>query len=323
MTVIELAEKFKTALLRREAKAVTEILQAYRQILSNLSPQIANLEKYLVDNPKISVTDIFTLRRFKELEKQIEAEIKNFAQVANKRVSEFQRINAATAINNATEFLRSASSFTALPKSAIEQFVGMTLDGSPLRKAFENLAPHAVESVRNKILEGVALGYNPKKTASQIRQSLGGNAARALTITRTSTLNAYREATRETYKRNSRIVKGWIWYASLTGRTCVICWSMHGEVFDNNTPMETHPNCRCTMLPYLSEKSLIESGENEFKNLAEKEQREILGKSAFETYQKGEVKLADFVGVRRDEKFGVTRYRKSLDTLHLNRSGYR
>jgi SPP1 gp7 family putative phage head morphogenesis protein len=315
MTVIELAEKFKKSLLNREAKSVAEILKAYRQILRNLEPQIANLEKHLADNPRISVTDLFTLDRFKKLEKQIEVEINNFAHVANKQVSEFQRINAEIAVRNVQEFLRESSSFTALPKGAIENFVGMSLEGSPLRKAFERLAPHAIESVRNKILEGIALGYNPRKTASQIRQSFGSNAARALTVTRTATLNAYREATRETYKRNSRIVKGWIWYASLSRRTCVVCWSMHGTKHSVEQTLDSHPNCRCTMLPYLNENSVITTGEDEFRKFSAKDQREILGNAAFEKFEKDKIKLADFVGVRNNEKFGKSLYRKPLKEI--------
>lgn len=312
MTIIESAEKFKEALAKRETRAVREILAAYGEILKNLEPQIKKLEKELENNPDVSMTDVFTLERLKNLEKQIEIEIEKFANQAAETVAANQRINAVRAVSDASEML--GASFVSLPKSAIETFVGMSADGSSLTAAFKNLAPHAVQSVRNKILEGIALGYNLRKTASRIRQAFGRNAARALTITRTATMTAYREATRETYKKNSRIVQGWIWYAGLGTRTCVVCWAMHGTVHSNDEAMGSHPNCRCTMLPYLAEKSLIETGEEQFEKLSKEEQVEILGKDAYEKYKEGNIELSDFVGVKKD-KFDKLRYKKPLSEI--------
>lgn len=136
--------------------------------------------------------------------------------------------------------------------------------------------------------------------------------ARAATIARTEQMRAYREAARETYKANSKIVAGWVWHAQLSPRTCVLCWAMHGTFHSNDEPVATHPACRCVMLPNLG-KQVFESGADEFKKLSAADQRQILGAAAFEKYREGEIELKDLVGEREDARFGKTRYRISLN----------
>ncbi|MFV0387934.1 MAG: minor capsid protein [Pyrinomonadaceae bacterium] len=316
MTIIEIAEKFKKALLARETVTVIEILSAYAEILKSLNPLIDALVSE-VESGKISISKLYQLERYKILEQQIKKEIDLFALKAAEITTNAQAINASAALEQTAEMLNSP--FTGFAKGAVENFVGNTVAGSPLVDVFKNLAPDAIDGVRRVLLEGVSLGYNPRKTASILRREFGINAARAATIARTETLRAYREATRDSFKKQSKLVKGWVWYATLSGkskgRTCAVCWAMHGQIFDNDTPMGTHPNCRCTMLPYRGEQDAIKSGVDKFGELTEDEQRNVLGKRAFEEYKQGKVELSDFVNKNKSDKWGITRSRRPLKDI--------
>ncbi len=61
-----------------------------------------------------------------------------------------------------------------------------------------------------------------------IRGRLGGNLVRALRISRTEMLRAYREATRRNYQANGDIVAGWRWLCAKQARTCAACLAMDG-----------------------------------------------------------------------------------------------
>jgi SPP1 gp7 family putative phage head morphogenesis protein len=90
------------------------------------------------------------------------------------------------------------------------------------------------------------MGNNPRTIAPMIRDALGIQLNRALTISRTEVMRAQRIATAESYKANADVIKGWRWQAALTGNTCPVCLSLHGSEHPVTETMSSHPNCRCT-----------------------------------------------------------------------------
>jgi SPP1 gp7 family putative phage head morphogenesis protein len=47
-------------------------------------------------------------------------------------------------------------------------------------------------------------------------------------------------------------VERWRWNATLDSRTCGVCWTLHGQIFELTQPMIRHPNCRCVAAPVSS-----------------------------------------------------------------------
>ncbi|HEX5083570.1 MAG TPA: minor capsid protein, partial [Blastocatellia bacterium] len=95
----------------------------------------------------------------------------------------------------------------------------------------------------------MALGRNPRAIARQIREGLGGNMVRALTIARTETLRVYRQASLQNYQANSDIVAGYYWRSSRSRRSCGACIALDGTFHPLDRPMRAHVRCRCTMIP--------------------------------------------------------------------------
>ncbi|MEL7645414.1 MAG: phage minor head protein [Anaerolineaceae bacterium] len=98
-------------------------------------------------------------------------------------------------------------------------------------------------------MQGIVLGYNPRKIAPMIRDALGIQLNRALTISRTEAMRAQRAAATESFKVNADVLKGWRWQVAMSGNTCPVCISMHGSIHPVEERMESHPNCRCSPVP--------------------------------------------------------------------------
>lgn len=197
---------------------------------------------------------------------------------------------------------------------AAKALIGNTAGNAPLKTLLSNLTAPVVELVKNALLDGIATGAGAGEIARNFNTALGTGAARSLTIARTETNAAYRQAAVSHFKANKDLVKGYIWLSALDLRTCLICWSRHGKTYSLNRKPATHPNCRCTMLAHISEiQSQVETGAEKFKTLTEQQQLAILGAKRFELYERG-LQLADFVGEKRTP-YGKSPYLKPLADL--------
>jgi hypothetical protein len=226
--------------------------------------------------------------------------------------------------------------FDNLPKSTITSLVGGFTKGSPLFDLLSQNGVDTVKGVKSALLLGIATGEPIKRVARGVELALGGSLSRALTISRTETFRAMREATRLTYDANSDIVDRWEWRCARTAETCAVCWAMDGQVFDVDTSMAAHVNCRCVMVPKtktweeLGFKGLGETaspllpGQDAFDNLSEADQLRILGPSKYEAFTSGKLDLSDLVGYRKDPDWGGNVYERGLgDALEASGPGLR
>ena len=159
-----------------------------------------------------------------------------------------------------------------------------------------------------------------------ILDGAGERTARA--AVRTIIMGVSNEARKRTYEKNSDVVKGVEWIATLDTATCFECanldgkaWTLDGEPIDGNgldyqTP-PVHINCRCTLAPVI--KSWEELGldlpemdestrssmdgqvpesktfENWFAELSKKRQEEYLGKGRWELFKGGKISFGDMI----------------------------
>lgn len=220
--------------------------------------------------------------------------------------------------------------FASVDHGAVEQAVAFS-HGGPVRELLVGLAGEAAEEVAQEMTSAIARGQNPLVTASRVRSKLAAPLYRAQTITRTETLRAYREATREAYQQ-SNLVSSWVWIAACDSRTCGACWALHGKEFPTGEKMGTHPRCRCTMAPNtrsweeltglrqpgVQETNLaanITSGPELFDALPDSQKLAILGPSKFAAYKDGAIKLEDLVHVEDNAIWGTTRREASLRSI--------
>lgn len=185
---------------------------------------------------------------------------------------------------------------------------------SPLAELLGRANMAGLAKARSALFTGVALGSNPLKIAPKLRQALDIPRWRAETIATTEVLRTYRGSTRERMRQQG--FDQWRWISAHDGRTCAMCWAMHGTLHPISESLGSHPRCRCSQSPVPSDGGLdVTSGEDEFADLSEREQRNILGDAKFKAYDSGAVTLSDLVAVETNPRWGTVRYEKSLSAV--------
>jgi hypothetical protein len=167
------------------------------------------------------------------------------------------------------------------------------------------LSDEAVAAMRAALIEGIIVGDNPIPVArdmvNRVEGAFNGGLTRALTISRTEMLDAYRAASAYTHRANADLVTAWQWYSRLDSRCCVACFSRHGRTYPTSEPgPDDHPRGRCTRLPKLASwkelgitapepPSLLPNGEASFNKLSTAAQLQVMGPGRLDLYQSGAV----------------------------------
>ena len=315
----QLAQQFRAALLQRDADALREITAAYDQLVTSLQLSVSALaaqaQRARATGQTVNATWLFRERRLNLLLTQAEQQLATFTAQATRQITNDQRAAVTLAQDHAKQLLSAADAeitFTRLPTAAIETLVGFSGDGAPLHKLLAKLPGDGATRIKETLIAAIATGQSPRQTATQINDALAGNKARALTIARTETLRAYREASRQTAKAAG--VTRYEWISSKSQRTCLACLALDGQIFAIEKPQPSHPNCRCSVL-YLPPGYVPpprETGAPWFAQQPDEVQAKMMSKVALEAYSRGAVKLQDFVGVKRSRVWGEMRYERSF-----------
>jgi SPP1 gp7 family putative phage head morphogenesis protein len=299
MTSEELARQLRIFLIRAEKGTALTLNYEWEQLLKEV-------KAYLDEHPLEDRTQIDAV--LGQIDKRLRTRIVRFSSVvslAQKRVIR----STATVLQN--QFADLKPSIFDPDKEAIAKLVGRTQTGDNLSTLFNNLAGPVKEAAKKELIEGFSLGESSQRIASRLDRVAAIGKVRALTIARTETNEAYRAATRDFYEAAG--ITRYVWMAVLDARTCVICWSLHGRVFNSSRKVFSHPNCRCTMVPYKSGQN-IATGVERFAELEPGFQKQILGPSRFALFAGGE-NISSFVGSAKSKEFGQRHFIRPIAEL--------
>jgi SPP1 gp7 family putative phage head morphogenesis protein len=341
MNVFQIIRRFRQWLYDGEARAQTEVLRAYEVAWKAIAEELAKVTSQAGASSEEVTPRSFAPEqmRLRELERQIVKEIRKVGRVASNvtmreqerlvKAAERQSARLIESKLNTGSAVEVGATFNKLPADVINNLVGAASDGSPVRESFDRLAGDlglaTGERVKTALVQGAALGMNPTEIARHVRREVdakGDNQMRQPAVVRrlnqtvrTESYRALREATRASYEA-SGVTELWRWVSALSPTTCVVCWAMHGKMFPLDVPLESHIACRCVMVPVLDPNEPFETGPERFAKLEHGFQKQVLGETAFEAYQDGRVKLEDLVGIRASERWGRSRYRRSLKEIN-------
>lgn len=140
-------------------------------------------------------------------------------------------------------------------KDALRVAVGNDID---------SLSVDAKKILTRTISDGIERGKGIQDIAREVQENLSTTRARANTIARTETLNAFRRATKESYERHE--VERVRWLTSARAFACDECQALDGQEFDIDDVPLTHGgsgiNCRCVTVPVKRDpKKLAASGQ--------------------------------------------------------------
>ncbi len=330
------ALRFRAQLLNRERRAASAMIQAYGESWQRIRPRLEDVQVAIAEARARGIAHspawFYQEARYLALQAQIESELRRFVNMAEGATLANQRIAVTAAQESARALTELAMGtpigqvWNRLPTEAIEDLIGFAADGSPLRALFNAIVPGVADAMRDALASGLATGLNPRETARLLSRTYGIGLSRALRISRTETMRAYREATRRNYQNNTDIIAGWIWVSALDRRTCPSCWAMHGTAHGVDETLNDHPNGRCVMVPKTKTwRALgidadermpeIRAGTDLFAELSPAAQQEILGPAMWLAWSNRAFALGDIVGTKRSAVWGDTRYARSLTEI--------
>jgi len=320
-TPTELARAFKAAIDRQDAAALTRLAKTYHQLYLRMQSKLDSLLLAISQLESPTQGQIMRLAQYKNLLTALETELAKYSAYVEVEIRNTADAAVGMAIKQTEQFLRAAgyTMTRSLPKNAIYSMLGFLQEDSPLWKRIGELAPFNTQKVANALLEAVTFGYNPAKTAKLFENVMGGGLTDAMRMTRTAQLYASREANRASYIANEDVVEGWIWWSSLDSDTCMACAIEHGTIHSNDESMDSHYNCRCTSIPVVAGyDDKVQTGADWFNNLSEKQQRDMMGNSAFDAWKSGAFDLSDMATRRHDDVYGEMLARTPLQDLIQN-----
>lgn len=306
-------------LLARDSQALREATVTYRAVIDRLRGSLRDLTRRItaarLAGEPVSPAWLARERRYLQLIDDLERDTAEWAGRVQSIVTSAQQDAIRLAREHAPRLTLAAfgpgpqdahaivgGMFDRAPVAAVAHLVARATSG-PLAGLLLDLAPDGAQRVREALAFGVASGRGPRAVARLVRDETGETLTRALGIARTETLGAYRAASLDAY-RSTGLVETWTWYASADERTCPVCLAMHGRTFPISQGLESHPQCRCTMVPNVpswrqlgidvpDERPAVTPGPALFARMSAAEQARILGPSKHAAYQAGRLKLED------------------------------
>lgn len=319
----KLAQQFKDALEAQDEQALTRIVTAYQRIFATLQKEVDLLlsEIALMTDP--TAAQVAKLARFKALQAQIVDEITRFQIYLQTEIVNAAALSFQTGDEQAAALLQAylnqagiQAQLGNLPAGSFETMVAFLQEGSPLYNRIELLAGTTADYVRNSLLEGIALGKNPRFIARLIQDAFGRGLTDALRMARTAMLWAHRVATNEVYKQ-SEVLDGWVWFATLDDTVCQSCIVQHGTIHPLDEVQNDHHSGRCAALPYIEEfgNPIEQTGIQWFEGLPEAQQRKILGQGKFEAWKAGQFTLPQLSKEHENDVYGMMRVVTPLKEL--------
>jgi SPP1 gp7 family putative phage head morphogenesis protein len=260
--IFHASTQFDNLLLRREKDAQIRLVRAYGEAWQRIEAELARVQQQIrrleAEGDSARGRRIFR-ERLLALKQQALAEHSSLLRGAAQETERLQADGVRAAGAHAEQLaamqvpkeelpaLRAA--WNRLPAEALQAQVGFLSDGSPLLDVLLRVAGEATQEFGHTLATGIALGWNPRRTARELRRTFGTAANRALMIARTESLRSYREATYRNYAANADVLDGWVWNAHLGRRTCAACLAMHGTKHPLSERLQDHPNGRCSMIP--------------------------------------------------------------------------
>jgi len=234
--VAELAEQYRRALLKRDIAAATALLQAYGRAWNRLNTLqealVAELAAKRLAGTEITAGLVRRSERYQALMTQLQDELRRLLPYTEETIRAGQAGLIESALDETAALAQAGlpgtpetraalmTAWNRLPTDAAESLVGVLQDGSPLYQLLAQLGEPTVQGIGEALVNGIVLGWNPKRIAGELRDVFGLTTTRALRIARTEMLRSYRTASIMSYQANPQIVKGWQWSASKSLRTC-------------------------------------------------------------------------------------------------------
>lgn len=259
--LISMLDRFRQEALLGSVPALQELTSAYGRLYTSLELRLEVILNRIWNNGGDVVSQAYVSSQLRELTAEIETELTRYQAYLQTVIDNEIEKNLKLGGGQSAELLKRFAGGVDLTllnlgdPSVLNTMIGLLSWRGTVFAQVQKLAGYYAPLVRDIMVEAIALGYGPGKTAGliapflkkikdQFKTAMARPYADALRMTRTAQLWAAREATRQNY-RASEIVTGWIWFARLDNRVCMSCVSLHGTVHTLDEILNDHWNGRC------------------------------------------------------------------------------
>lgn len=310
--VILLMRSFKASLLREESAQMRQMANAWLGVERALDGQMAALAERMAnvkrDGGTVAQGMLWQESRYRRLLSQLTDELGKYTRYADRAITDRQAQLARLGIDHAARAIEAQgvrAGFARLPVEAVQNMVGLAGDGSPLRTLLTASWPDAAEGLTQQLIRGVALGWNPRRTARAMAAGSTRSLDRMMRVARTEQLRTYREASLSSY-RNSGVVSGHRRLCSHDRRVCGSCLADEGTLYDLNTTMPEHVQGRCVSVPVVMGVPDPQwlKGVDWFREQEVATQQSILGKGRYAAWQSGRFDFQEVIKVVPNSTWG-------------------
>lgn len=311
--VVAVLKAFREALLRRESEQMLRMAWAWMAMERSMYAEMVTLASEMEEIRKRGgvVTQAMLLQsdRYKALVNQMDIRIRSLVtKTSIPDIVKEQRAYAGLGSQSATEALKAYGlrvSFQQLPVDALDLYIGMLGDGTPLQRLLLKAYPDAVDGITRGLLDGMAKGKGPVATAKQMSDEMGLGLHRITTIARTEQLRAFRMASTQQY-RESGVVTKFKRIAFHDARTCMACLVMDGRIYDTDEEIQVHPQDRCGNVPVVrgAPAPKWQEGAVWFREQPASVQQSMMGQEKWSAWKGGKFKLEDIVQFDHSDTWG-------------------
>ena len=337
--VIRHMHQVRQAMLARDAALLNRITRDYMRAYYNLRTEIKALQQAIKQANPAGKGDLVRLAALENLLDGVRREIGKFAAILAENLDDAIRLEIQMAGLDAYGFVqaglpgfetaRLALEWARLDPKAIYNLYGFLDPDGPLFAQIRlQFSQDVAEEVRQVMVSGYIQGMNPVRIAGLIRQATGSGLTWALNMARTANIWAYRVATHQNYLNNSKIVRGWYWMAALDRRVCLGCVAQHGSLHPLTEILNDHHLGRCFPVPVLATYAdlgiegvaepsplQITRGEDWFKALPAKDQREMMGPAMYKAWQSGAFDFGQLSKTYTSPVYGLMQREASLKEI--------
>lgn len=311
--------RYRRDVARGESAAMAAIHAAYEDARPRVLAEIERVLDAIETRGEVTQGQAIRLAQLERLTEVIEDDLGAMGRRTEPFISraQAQAIDAAiqgtsgmaeARAGNEADAVAIARNWVDVPREQLEHLIGSVSDGSPLRESLEKLGPGTADGMRSTLADGIVRSIPTRDIGRQLEAAFNISEARAQTIARTSIQQAARSAQLAQMAENDDILDGWEWFSALDDRTCLSCVANHGRRFPlSEQHFPSHPNCRCTAVPYLADyadQDIGPTGEEWFDSLPPDQQDRMLPIWARDEYRAGNLRIRDFAQEHNEPNYG-------------------
>ena len=231
----------------RKAKMTLNRLR--RDIIARLSQEPTDFQR---NRLTIVMADIDKL--YRNMGAEVSKQVKGAA--SGLVVDEAQFAAQTVSKVSSVDFIMPASDALVASVLSSRMATNSRLTSKTIDEAIVQFAGKKAEQVNQLIADSLSLGDTTQQIQSKVRGLTGTLQRREMdTVVRTAINHAASVGRESVYDRNSDILDGYIWIATLDSKTCLYCGSRDQKKFTdlNDEKPTAHYNCRCTTVPSVKE----------------------------------------------------------------------